>query len=240
VAKLRFDPTKTLKFVDPREVPTYSIPEVAHYLRMPESTLSSWVRGRNYPVKAGQKRFAPLIQIADPKHRLLSFVNLAEAHVLSALRRTHAVPLPNIRNALDYVAKTFQSDHPLIEQEFETNGVSLFVKHLGHLVDASARGQVVHDFMKAHLSRLERENSLVVRLYPFTRRNPAESPRDVVIDPRIGFGRPILASTGVPTASLAERYLAGESIDHLAKDYDCERLEVEEAIRCELPFETAA
>lgn len=240
MTKLRFDPTKTLDFVDPREVPTYSIPEAAQYLRMPVATLSSWVRGRNYPVKAGQKRFAPLINISDPKNRLLSFVNLAEAHVLGAFRRTHAVPLPNIRKALDYVGTTFHSEHPLIEQEFETNGVSLFVEHLGQLVDASARGQVVYDFVREHLQRLEREKSLVVRLYPFTRRDPAESPKEIFIDPRIGFGRPILASAGVPTASLAERYLAGESIDHLARDYDCERLEVEEAIRCELPFEAAA
>jgi uncharacterized protein (DUF433 family) len=240
VAKLRFDPTRSLDFIDPRDVPTYSIPEAAHYLRMPVATLSSWVRGRSYPVKGGQKQFEPLIMLADPKHRLLSFVNLAEAHVLGAFRRTHAVPLPNIRSALDYVETTFHSEHPLVEQEFETNGVSLFVEHLGRLVDASAQGQVVHDFVKEHLKRLQRENSLVIRLYPFTRSNPAESPREIFIDPRIGFGRPILASAGVPTASLAERYMAGESIDHLARDYECERLEVEEAIRCELPFETAA
>ncbi len=31
MAKLKFDPTKTLDFVDPRETPTYTVPEAAHY-----------------------------------------------------------------------------------------------------------------------------------------------------------------------------------------------------------------
>ncbi len=47
-------------------------------------------------------------------------------------------------------------------------------------------------------------------------------------------GRPVLVGTGIPTAILAERYKAGESIDELALDYGCDRLQIEEAIRCEL------
>lgn len=39
---------------------------------------------------------------------------------------------------------------------------------------------------------------------------------------------------GVPTAILAQRYAAGESIDELASDYECDRLKIEEAIRYEL------
>lgn len=61
------------------------------------------------------------------------------------------------------------------------------------------------------------------------RRAPA-----VVIDPRISFGRPVLAGSGIPTAVIAEQYKAGESVDELADDYGRKRLEIEEAIRCEL------
>jgi uncharacterized protein (DUF433 family) len=60
-----------------------------------------------------------------------------------------------------------------------------------------------------------------------------------VIDPRISFGCQILAGSGIPTAIVAERYKAGESIDELAEDYGRERLDIEEAIRCELDVEAA-
>jgi len=34
---------------DPRESPVYSIPEAAHYLRIPPAMLRAWVVGRYYP-----------------------------------------------------------------------------------------------------------------------------------------------------------------------------------------------
>ncbi len=134
----------------------------------------------------------------------------------------------------------FDSKHPLVEGEFETNGVSLFITHLGKLIDASAQGQVVmRDFVVEHLKRLERENDLVTRLYPFTREDFINSPKTVFIDPRVSFGRLVLATARIPTIAIAERYWAGESIDHLAEDYGCGRLDVEEAIRCERPRQAA-
>jgi uncharacterized protein (DUF433 family) len=60
-----------------------------------------------------------------------------------------------------------------------------------------------------------------------------------VIDPRIAFGRPVLVGTGIPTAVVAERYKAGESVDDLAGDYGRDRLEIEEALRCELDVAAA-
>jgi uncharacterized protein (DUF433 family) len=180
-----------------------------------------------------RRRFKPLIDLADKQGHLLSFVNLAEAHVLSACRRTHHIPLQNVRLALDFVSHEFRSDHPLIEQEFATDGVSLFVENLGLLRDATAHGQIVMREFAEHLKRLEREDDRVIRLYPFTRPSLADSPRSIFIDPRVSFGRPVLAKVRVPTTAIVERYLAGEAIEHLARDYDCETLDVQEAIRCE-------
>ena len=56
----------------------------------------------------------------------------------------------------------------------------------------------------------------------------------IVIDPRIAFGRLTIAGTGIPTSILKERYSAGDSIDELAADYDCDRQSIEEVIRSEL------
>ena len=94
--------------------------------------------------------------------------------------------------------------------------------------------------LDAHLRRIERDPSgLAVRLYLFTRKRTPQEPKVVVIDPMISFGKPVLAGTGIPTAVIAERYKAGESMDELAGDYGRERFEIEEAIRCELEVEAA-
>ncbi|MFQ5925967.1 MAG: DUF433 domain-containing protein [Terriglobia bacterium] len=92
----------------------------------------------------------------------------------------------------------------------------------------------------AHLRRIERDPAgFAVRLFPFTRKRELEEPKVVVIDPYVSFGRPVLVGTGIATAVIAERYKAGESIDDLTDDYGRQRLEIEEAIRCELQLEAA-
>lgn len=226
---------------DPRELAAYGIPEAAHYLRMPEATLRSWVIGRFYPTEAGRKFFKPLIPLPDNKQRLLSFMNLVEAHVLDALRREHEIPLGKVRKALGYLRQKFPSRHPLADQRFETDGLNLFVTKYGTLINLSQGGQLaMRKLLESHLRRVEWDDrGLAVRLFPFTRKREPEEPRVVVIDPYVSFGRPVLVGTGIPTVVIAERYKAGESVDALADDYDRKRLEIEEAIRCELEVEAA-
>lgn len=230
---------------DPRMLPAYGIGEAAHYLNIAPSTLRSWVLGRPYPTMQGQAQFKPPIAIADPERRLLSFVNLVEAHVLSAIRREHEVALKSVRQACDFLRRQFNSTHPLATQKFETDGRDLFVTRLGQLINASQEGQLaMRALLELHLRRVEWDaQGLAVRLYPFTRRVTEEGspdpPRLIVIDPGFGFGRPVLSGTGIVTSVIAERYKAGESIEELAHDYGRQGLEIEEAIRCELYAEAA-
>jgi uncharacterized protein (DUF433 family) len=230
---------------DVREVPSYGIMEAAHYLRIPPTTVRCWVAGRYYPSKAGRQFSKPIIHLPDLHSRLMSFMNLIEVHVLDAIRREHDIPLEKVRIAVNYLSKECPSRHPLADREFQTNGIDLFIKKFGQLINISQDGQLaMRDVLEAHLHRIERDlEGIPVKLYPFTRkRDPRElkdEPKAVVIDPHVSFGRPVLAGTGVPTAIIAERYKAGESVDDLADDYGLKRLEIEEAIRCELSLEAA-
>ena len=225
---------------DVRFSPAYSVAEAAHYLRMPEETLRSWVAGRLYPVGGKPTRSRPLIRLDDPKRQYLSFTNLVEAHVLAAMRRRHGVMLPKVRKALDYLQRQFHIERPLIDQIFQTDGLDLFVERYGELINASSEGQrAMKDIIGVYLKRIERDaKGFPIRLYPFTRYTQAEvsgasDPRVVVMNPAVSFGRPIIAGTGVPVSSVYERYKAGDSVAELARDYRLEISAIEEAIRCE-------
>ena len=223
------------------EQPAYSLTEASRYLLIPPATLRSWVAGRKYPTDTGPRFFRPVIQLPDDVRAGLSFVNLVEAHVLDAIRRHHQVSLSKIREAINYLRKHFSSKHPLAEQRFETDGIDLFIDKFGQLINVTQSGQIaLRDLLNAHLHRIEHDaTGTAVRLYPFTRKRDLSEPRSVVIDPHISYGRPVLVGTGIPTAAIAERYKAGESIDELAEDYGRSRNEIEEAIRCELWLEAA-
>jgi uncharacterized protein (DUF433 family) len=240
MAKPKVDIAALWDIQDPRNVPAYTVTEAAHYLCMPKQTVRAWVRGTTYSHKGMRKKFAQVIQLPVPEVQLLSFFNLAEVHVLRALRTKHDIKLPLIRKALDFVRERYGWDRPLLQQEFKTDGAKLFIEHLGQLVEASPPGQLMMREVMVHLERLEWENNIVARLYPFTRPSPIDAPKSVIIDPRHSFGRPILTDARIATAVIAERYKAGESISALADDYGCTHLEIEEGIRCELRLSTAA
>lgn len=221
---------------DPREVPAYSLSEAAYYLGVPTATLRSWVLGRDYPVTDGTRRFAPIIEIADRKRKRLSFTNLVEAHVLSALRREHAIQLPKVRKAIIYLRQQRPSPHPLADQQFETDGINLFIEKYGQLINITKEGQLaMRSVLQSFLKRIKRDaQGMPAKLYLFTRRGEIGEPLAVVVDPAVSFGRPVLEGTGIPTAILAERFKAGDSPEALADDYGRPKEEIEEAIRYEL------
>jgi len=221
---------------DPRMIGTYPISEAAHYLGIPSETLRSWVSAKGKTHRNLQS--APcLIDLPNSSLNYLSFTNLVEAHVLRVIRKQHGITLTKVRKALDYMQGELKVSHPLARIEFQTDGVDLFVDSVRELINASESGQLaMREMLKHLLERVEvDEDGIASRLYLYTRTSEEDSPKSIVIDPRISFGRPILVGTGIPTAVLAERYKAGDSIDDLAYDYDCDRLKIEEAIRCEFP-----
>jgi uncharacterized protein (DUF433 family) len=232
--------------LDPRNIPAYPVVDAARYLAIPSGTLQSWLRGRTYQTTQGEKHFNALIQRPNSDLSQLSFTNLVEAHVLRVIRQVHEIRLDKVRATLDYLDQELQIPHPLASIRFQTDGADLFVESVGRLINASRAGQLaMRETLQHLLQRVEwDENGIAAKLYPLTsglKTQPAENlPKNLVIDPRIAYGRPTLVGTGIPTNILATRYKAGESIDDLAADYTCDRLQIEDAIRCELTFQDAA
>jgi uncharacterized protein (DUF433 family) len=174
--------------------------------------------------------------LPETRRTLLSFTNLVEAHVLDAIRREHGIELKKVRDAVRYMQERLSVGHPLASRAMVTDGVDLFVHHYAVLANISREGLLaMTEVLGAYFRRVEwDEAGFAIRLYPFTRKRELDEPRVVVIDPEVAFGKPVLANTGIPTATVANRYKAGESMDDLAEDYDLKRVQIEEAIRCEL------
>jgi uncharacterized protein (DUF433 family) len=204
------------------DAPAYTLAEAAAFLHMSPSTLRAWTAAP-----------APLVNPADRAHALLSFNNLVELHVLAALRWRMGMSMQVVQRALGYMEASVGSRPLLTADLHSANGRGLLVNVLGKLVDPTRAGQLVMRPMADPLKRIERDDHRVpIRLFPFGSKNaPAESPRDVVIDPGIQFGRPCLAGTNVPTVEVAARFNAGESKRDLAYDFGITPHQVDAALR---------
>lgn len=218
---------------DPRHAPLYSIPECARYLGLPVPTVRSWVAA---PTGRAANGNLPLVQPAGMEPTALSFLNLVELHVLTALRRRHRVSMQQIRPAIDFLQNQLKVKSPLARRELLTDGLSIFTEHLGDLLNLSAGGQLaIREIIEIYLERVEHdEEGLAYRFYPFSRGEGRDAPKMIVIDPNISFGRPIIAGSGVRTGVIAKFFNAGESIDELANEYRLQPSHIEEAVRYEL------
>jgi len=61
---------------------------------------------------------------------------------------------------------------------------------------------------------------------------PSE-PKLILMNPAVGFGKPVIAGTGIATAVVASRFNARESVDDLASEYGVTPKQIEEAVRWE-------
>jgi uncharacterized protein (DUF433 family) len=215
-----------------RDVPAYTIAEAARYTRLPVATLRSWVVGRQYPTAQGHADFPPLIRLASRKPPWLSFANLIEAHVLRSLRAEHGVSVKELRRALSYAEKSLGIDRLLLRPELRANAGRVFLDRYGELIEITASGQLaMRRLFDEHLKRIEWDSSrFPVRLYPFLSAAAPSAERPIVIDPRIAFGRPVVASRSIATSTIAERIDAGESVKDIASDYDLGQSDIEQAV----------
>lgn len=136
-----------------------------------------------------------------------------------------------VRDALTCAEQALGIERLLLRDEFRTTGQDIFLEELGSLITLSRSSRMaMRTPLATYLERVERdEDDLPFRLYPFRAEWPTAD-KPIVIDPRISFGRPTVAGSGVSTGALVQRIDAGEAVEALAWDYGLEITQIEDAI----------
>ena len=201
--------------------PAYSCLQAAQYVGVPYATLRIWSGTDGLIVPSGNSGF--------------SFNNLAEAHVLKAMRKIHNLPLQRIRKALKELAKRRHTDHPLLDEYFETDGVDLCIREDGDVVNLSRHSQKeFREFVSLYLQRVDRNaNGRVISLHPFIAEDLGYEPKTISISPAVSFGKPVLTGTGISTSVIVGRFHARDSMLDLAAEYQVSISVLEDAIRWE-------
>jgi uncharacterized protein (DUF433 family) len=218
--------------LDPREQPLYTVKEAASYLGIDPATLGTWFFGRRYATKSeGQKLWNRVIIPADQELRLLSFFNLAEAHILAATRYQHKVPFPAVRDAIANLQREFPAHaaHPLLSKDFYTNGSHLFVKELSGTIDISRQQLSFKRIMNKFIKRVVSDkHDRPFKVFPLAEDEPDDKIISIVSG--VSHSRPVIDGTGIPALAVWRRYKAGEKPEFLAKDYRVRLLKINRAI----------
>ena len=203
--------------------PLLTAREAARHLRMPESTLNNWL-------VASQTGDA-LVHAVTPDRRgwpRVPFVGVIEAYVLRALRDL-GMPLADIRKAADIVRAEFDDPYALASKRIATDGVAVFVRLADDsLIHARDQQGAIREVLDEYLRYIDwsEEGSprrITLSQYP--------SGADVIIDPRFGWGAPVLAQNKVKIDDIVALWRAGESIKQVAEEYDLTESAVEDVLR---------
>jgi uncharacterized protein (DUF433 family) len=216
---------------DPRELLAYSFADAGRLLTVNPSTIRNWAKGHEH--------FRPVLTVPEEDVDAVSFFNLIETFVLDELRRRHGFSLQELRRSIAYMRETFpEAAYPLAQVDLFVSNNDLFGRFgRSSLVNISRGGQLaLEEVLRDLLERVERDpcGDGIVKLFPFlTKQRVADSPRAVEVNPRVRFGQPVVAGTGVPTAVVAQRFAAGDSIARLVEEYDRTAQQIEQVLQYE-------
>jgi len=200
--------------------PLYPVAEAARYIRLNPNTLRYWLK---------------VLELKTPHPKFLSFNNLIEAYVIKALQQEHNIRLNAVKQAIQYASKKLNIPRILLHRELKFTGGDLFIEFYGDLINLSRSGQLgIKGVLEQYLERIDWENNLPIRLYPYI----MDIQKYIALDPKIRFGRPIIKSKGIETAIIRERIDAGEDEAFIANDYDISIKEVSIALAYEMALET--
>jgi uncharacterized protein (DUF433 family) len=196
------------------EDPMVNIADAATYLAMPASTLSLWTRQESIHSVASQRHGWPS----------LPFVAVVEAFVLRQLREAK-FPAAKIREAAVGAQKHFHDPYALARPGIGHDGVEIFIQAGGDLLRAKDRQQAIRETVQNFHECIVWSGQDPMRL---RLRNLGS---DVILDPRFGWGTPVLEGNKVPLDGIMGLWHAGEPMVNIAAEYEMTRDDVERVIQ---------
>jgi uncharacterized protein (DUF433 family) len=210
--------------VDKFRDPLLSRKDTARHLDIPQSTLNRWL--------GEEAAGAPLVHGVQPEHvgwPWVPFVAVVEAYVLRSLRDL-GLSMNKIREAAAEVRTTFDTPFGLATHKIATDGIDIFLDFApDDMARVGDRQRPIREVLDGYLRYIEwdTEDDFASRLK--LRQYPDIAP--VVIDPRFGWGAPVVAENSVPVEAIVSMWLAGDSITEVAYEYELEPVQVESICR---------
>jgi uncharacterized protein (DUF433 family) len=224
--------------VDVLEREMFSEAEAARLLRVPQSTLHYWLDGGEYR----RKTYKPVIRLQPRGDRAVTWAEFVEAGLLREYRRTHRVPMAELRTFIDLLREELGVPYPLAHRRpFISEGRQLVLEaqdasglDADYCLVAVTRGQLIlTPPAEAFVDRVTWEGDLAAGWRPH---DDPDSP--VVMAPNVRHGLPSVK--GVRTEVLWEHVDAGEGIDDVAQAFDLAISDVRWALAYENSLHAAA
>lgn len=203
----------------------YPLPQAARLVGESARNVRRWLKGYSWKYRDGRSSSGPLWHTLYEGEELpggaaIGFRDLLELRMVAQFVK-HGVHLKLIRSTIDAARRHFQSDYPLTNRRFLTDGKRIFLEAVEEatgaekLIDVVGRQFVFSEVIRPSLyAGIEYDESGATRWYPIPRS------RMIILDPEVQFGTPIIADAGVPTDAIYDAWRAeGRDQSRVARAY---------------------
>ena len=197
----------------------YTLSEAAKYARMSPITLSRWFKGDGYCERV----------FSLEESKVINFLDFVQALAVRNLRLHYKVPLQKIRDAVDRAVKEFNITHPFAHKHitylFEKE---IWIQPAGkEIVQISGKQHhqagfttVIEGFYKD--ISFDPKTGFADKYRAYHRGS-----HEIVMNPKMRFGEPILDDCGYTPEALFEAAKTEGSIESAAKIYGVSKEQVE-------------
>lgn len=214
----------------------YTEAAAARLLRVAPATLHYWLEGGTQR----RKLYKPVIREKATGSKTVTWAEFIESGLLAQYRRTHNVPMTELRNFIDALRQSLGGPYPLAHLRPYVSGQQLVVQaqdqaQLGKdfaLVAAVSGQYLLTPAAQQFYDRVTWEDDIAARWRP-----DANEDSPVVIDPDVRFGAPSVG--GISTSILWEQSLDGEDEAALAETYGLSVAQVRSALAYEMVTQAA-
>lgn len=211
--------------VDIFKDPLFTPVEVSTFLEIPRSTVYYWLR-------AESTGHVPLVHHIWPERRgaaSVPFAALVEAFVLRALRNELKFTKRQVADTVSDVRTNFGADFALASRRIATDGIDIFIQHNdGEYARVGDHQVLIRDVVGKYLRYITWADDSE---YASRLRLPSFGDAGVIIDPRFGWGAPVVERNKVPVQAVLDLWAAGEPLATVADEYGLTGAEVEEICR---------
>ena len=216
--------------LDPLLAGFFTIRESAQLLRVSQRTVRGWLNGYS------NTTVGPIVERDFTGTSTVSFLDLMEMRFIQ-LFRAAKVPMPTLRKAVEIARTRWDVRHPLAisNERYITDRRQIFAQIAKDDEDRATWNLVSgqHEMWDMLQDSISKDVVFDPEHYRPTRWKPKPEFDNVIVDPRINFGRPVIAVENVPTSAIVRQWEAERSCIRVAEWYGVSQDAVKTAIEFE-------
>jgi len=207
----------------------YRVPDAARLIDVNASTLRRWLQGYSYTYLGKVRETGPRWESEHgTDSHIIGFLDLIEARVIAKFRR-EGVQWPTLAAAAEEARKRFDVSHPFATLRLQTDGRNVILEVAKNTGDVALEDIVTSQkqfdpFLRPLLVDLKFEKDVAASWWPLGKE------REVVLDPRRSFGKPIINTYGVSTSVLADAVRAEGAILPVSRWFNVSEQAVKDAV----------